>query len=493
MAFNGSGVFSLVAGNPVVTGTVISSTWANNTLSDIANNGLTNCLTKDGQQTPTANIPLGGFKVTNLGNGTALTDAASLGQIQNNGVETLGSIGGTGDAIVAASTPAITAYVTGQKFLYTPTASNTVTNPTINISGVGAKTITQSNGSGLWSSALVVGTPYEIYYDGTNFRVQSGQLGSQIVQMGSPFALRNRFIDGKFDIWSTGTSFNLTAGSNSYTADMWAASPGNIAGAATISRIAFAPGSEPLSATSPLSFACRFQQTTGSTSGNPFITQKIESVATAQGRSQTLSVVAFVASGTLNVTSITIVQSFGGGGGSASVTSGATVNWNVTTTPQRFSVRLDIPSITGKTIGTTGNDSLGIAVQFPLNTTFDIRMTEFQLEDCPANAPAEGLPTPYEVRGFQVEQAMGTRYFQVIYSAARMYFPVANQFMGVNVNFGRMRAVPATSLNASGTAVNATAVTFNATNSFGGLLQINNAAIGDSQGIGFLWNCDARF
>ena len=38
MAFNGSGVFSLVAGNPVVSGTVISSTTHNNTMTDIATN-----------------------------------------------------------------------------------------------------------------------------------------------------------------------------------------------------------------------------------------------------------------------------------------------------------------------------------------------------------------------------------------------------------------------------------------------------------------------
>jgi len=67
VAFNGAGVFSLVAGNPVVTGTTISSTWANNTLSDIAQNGLTVCLTKDGQTTPTANLNFGGFRITNVG------------------------------------------------------------------------------------------------------------------------------------------------------------------------------------------------------------------------------------------------------------------------------------------------------------------------------------------------------------------------------------------------------------------------------------------
>lgn len=57
MAYNGSGTFNLYTpGNPVVTGTTISSTWANNTLSDIAT-GLSTAITKDGQTTITATIP----------------------------------------------------------------------------------------------------------------------------------------------------------------------------------------------------------------------------------------------------------------------------------------------------------------------------------------------------------------------------------------------------------------------------------------------------
>jgi len=55
MSFS-SGTFSLVAGNPVVTGTTISSTVQNNTLSDIAT-GLSTCILKDGTQVATAPIP----------------------------------------------------------------------------------------------------------------------------------------------------------------------------------------------------------------------------------------------------------------------------------------------------------------------------------------------------------------------------------------------------------------------------------------------------
>jgi hypothetical protein len=48
MSRNGSGTYQLPAGNPVVTATTISSTWANTTLTDIAT-ALTNSVAADGQ------------------------------------------------------------------------------------------------------------------------------------------------------------------------------------------------------------------------------------------------------------------------------------------------------------------------------------------------------------------------------------------------------------------------------------------------------------
>lgn len=79
MAFNGSGTFNLASGNPVVSGTTISSTWANNTLTDIAS-GLTNTITRDGQSPATANIPLGNYKLTGVGAPTLSGDALVFGQ-----------------------------------------------------------------------------------------------------------------------------------------------------------------------------------------------------------------------------------------------------------------------------------------------------------------------------------------------------------------------------------------------------------------------------
>jgi hypothetical protein len=87
-AYNGSGVFVISGlGLPYVTGTTISSTVVNQLNTDFAT-GLSNCICKDGQSTPVANIPMGGYKVTGIGAATTLGDALSYGRAGN--VSTLG-------------------------------------------------------------------------------------------------------------------------------------------------------------------------------------------------------------------------------------------------------------------------------------------------------------------------------------------------------------------------------------------------------------------
>ena len=80
MPYNGSGTFTLPAGNPVVTGTTISSTVNNNTNSDLAN-GLSNAVTRNGQSPPTANLPMGNFKLTGLAAGTTAGDSARYDEL----------------------------------------------------------------------------------------------------------------------------------------------------------------------------------------------------------------------------------------------------------------------------------------------------------------------------------------------------------------------------------------------------------------------------
>ena len=79
MSRNGSGTYTLPAGNPVVTGTTIASTWANTTLSDIQN-ALTQSIAADGQTPITGSLAMGNNKITGMGAATAAGDAVEFAQ-----------------------------------------------------------------------------------------------------------------------------------------------------------------------------------------------------------------------------------------------------------------------------------------------------------------------------------------------------------------------------------------------------------------------------
>ena len=97
MSRNGSGVYSLPAGNPVVTGTTISSSWANTTLSDIAT-ALTGSVASDGQTAMTGNLQMGNNKVTGLAVATTSGDALSYAQ-----AATISTLTVTGNASVGGT------------------------------------------------------------------------------------------------------------------------------------------------------------------------------------------------------------------------------------------------------------------------------------------------------------------------------------------------------------------------------------------------------
>jgi hypothetical protein len=169
MSFNGSGTFLInTAGQPVVSGTVISSTAFNALTADLAT-GLSTCLTKDGQTTPTANIPMGANKITGLGAGTDATDAANLSQVQSTVVKLIGSVSGT-DTITGSLTPALAAYAAGQMFYFVAAGDNTGA-VTLNINSLGAKNVTKNGTTALAAKDIKSGQTVVVVYDGTRFQV----------------------------------------------------------------------------------------------------------------------------------------------------------------------------------------------------------------------------------------------------------------------------------------------------------------------------------
>ena len=115
MSRNGSGVYSLPAGNPVVTGTTISSTWANNTLTDLAT-AMTGSVAADGQTPMTGALDMNSNQVVNLPTATTGGNAVEYDQFIAAFVDTVitgdltvtgnGEFGGTGYLLIPKGTTA---------------------------------------------------------------------------------------------------------------------------------------------------------------------------------------------------------------------------------------------------------------------------------------------------------------------------------------------------------------------------------------------------
>lgn len=167
MSRNGSGTMSIPY-DDFVSGTTISSSQVDANFSTIVSE-ITNSLPRDGQAAPTANLPMGGFKLTGLGNGSAAGDSAPLGQIAANAYVWGGTAGGTADALTLTPVPAHTTYAAGKMFRFIAAGTNTGA-ATVNVSGLGVKNI-YNNGSALAAGAIENGKIYEIVYDGTQFNL----------------------------------------------------------------------------------------------------------------------------------------------------------------------------------------------------------------------------------------------------------------------------------------------------------------------------------
>lgn len=105
MSRNGSGTYSLPAGNPVVTATTISSSWANSTMNDLAA-ALTDSVAADGQTPMTGNLDLNTHKIVNLVAGTASGDAIEFAQFKTPTFTGNVTMSSTGFALIPAGTTA---------------------------------------------------------------------------------------------------------------------------------------------------------------------------------------------------------------------------------------------------------------------------------------------------------------------------------------------------------------------------------------------------
>jgi len=151
MSWNGAGVFnrifSWVADKNA--GIDITASRMDADTDDITSNGFGNTLTRDGQGSASANLPMNNFRHTGVGNAQARTDYAAMGQVQDGVALNWTVAAGTADAITVTYTPALTALIDGQLCFVRASAANATTTPTFAPNGLTAHTITKYGGQPL--------------------------------------------------------------------------------------------------------------------------------------------------------------------------------------------------------------------------------------------------------------------------------------------------------------------------------------------------------
>jgi len=180
---------------------------------------------------------------------------------------------------------------------------------------------------------------------------------------------KNKIINGDFSVWQRGTSFTSYAGG--YTSDRWTGTLDT--SSAAVSRQTFTPGTAPVAGYEG-QFFMRFTRGTGGTFCN--VQQRIEDVRTFAGQTVTLS---FWAKASASCTiEPYYIQSFGSGG-SGDVSASFGTSTTLTTSWVRYSYTVAIPSVAGKTIGTSSYLAI-LTARITSGTNVDVDIWGVQVE-----------------------------------------------------------------------------------------------------------------
>jgi hypothetical protein len=176
---------------------------------------------------------------------------------------------------------------------------------------------------------------------------------------------RNKIINGGFDIWQRGTS-QTSSGYGSD--DRWSNS--NSGTTKTHSRQAFDVGQTAVPG-NPTYYSRTVVSSVAGAGNYAVKLQNVENVATLSGQTATLSF--WAKADTAKNVAIEFRQEFGSGGSPSSPTSFSVSTVSLTTSWQRYSVMVNVPSISGKILGTNNDHSLAIWFWFDAGSNWNAR------------------------------------------------------------------------------------------------------------------------
>ena len=311
-------------------------------------------------------------------------------------------------------------------------------------------TLLTAKGDLLTASATSTVTNLPVGADGQTLVANSASAsGLQWQSVLSPYAAgKNKIINGDFNI--NQRSFSTTSTSAIYGFDRWKISAGT--GTFTYSAQTFTTGTAPVAGYEGVNFARLVTSGQTSTSGYAGLQQPIEDVRVFANQTVTLSFWAKASSGTPKVQP-TLEQIFGTSGSAGVQIAGTSVT--ISTSWARYSVTMNVPSISGKTIGV--NNTLQVQLYTSLGTDYptygNIGVQSATIDFWGVQIESGSVATAFQT-------ATGT--FQGELAACRRYLPAytVNEWLGYAyatnatlhmVNFDTPARVAPTGITSSGT------------------------------------------
>jgi hypothetical protein len=218
---------------------------------------------------------------------------------------------------------------------------------------------------------------------------------------------RNGFINGNFDIWQRATS-QTASGYGS--ADRWLMARAGSTN--TTSRQAFTLGQTDVP-NNPKYYVRHVVASSAGASNFAVMRQNIEDVTKYAGQTVTISF--YAKADAAKPISVTADQSFGTGGSPSAQVSITGVKTTLSTSWARYTVQLAIPSVSGKTLGTNGDDYFQIQFWMDAGSDYNARTVSlgqqsgtFEFAQCQIEAGSSA--TRFEQRPIGIEESLCQRY-----------------------------------------------------------------------------------
>ena len=262
---------------------------------------------------------------------------------------------------------------------------------------------TATNGTSVvLTQAVEVGDTVEIFgnplFSVTDVYTQEQANSLYVRNSNYPVAGKNKVINGDFGIWQRGTSFS-SIGNGSYSADRWVLAANKTT---TITQQAFTPGTAPVAGYEGQYFLRAAWSADGTYAA---IATRLEDCRLFAGQTVTLS---YWAKSNINVTNNSGWSQYFGSGGSSQI-SGYADNVTITTAWQRFTYTFTVPSISGKTIGSS-NYFIVQPILIQTSSAYTIDVWGVQLE---SGSVATSFST--NTANLQAELAACQRYYEKNY------------------------------------------------------------------------------